>query len=72
MTDADRVLIVEDEVMLALELGAELQSMGITVCGMAHQHQRCRHTDDKGKAQPRNDGCSSGRATGRRRNRAMA
>jgi len=35
MTDADRVLIVEDEVMLALELEAELQSMGITVCGMA-------------------------------------
>jgi response regulator of citrate/malate metabolism len=33
--DVDRVLIVEDEVMLALELEAELQSMGITVCGMA-------------------------------------
>ena len=35
MMDPDRVLIVEDEVMLALELEAELQSMGIVVCGMA-------------------------------------
>jgi len=35
MTNAYRVLIVEDEVMLALELEAELQSMGIMVCGIA-------------------------------------
>ena len=35
MSKAYRVLIVEDEVMLALGLEAELQALGITVCGVA-------------------------------------
>ena len=35
MTKAYRVLIVEDEVMLALELEAELQALGVVVCGIA-------------------------------------
>ena len=70
MTNAYRVLIVEDEVMLALELEAELQSMGIMVCGIAPNIGDAVALTMKEK--PNLVMSSSGGATGRRGNRALA
>ena len=72
MTKAYRVLIVEDEVMLALELEAELQALGVVVCGIASNIKDAVALVMTMEAQPRNDGCSSGGPTGRYRHRAMA